>query len=254
VCPTIVPCARVPCPSPTLVLCTRAEYYDTYVRSASDQFLIPAVLRVRMYVSAREAMSARLTLSRRNIMLRDKCTCQCARAPASPVACTGARPPYSESSLAAALGLVVVPACQPSCTPQCVANASACCPGMVVRARLARRPARTLGGGAGLGLGVGGLAGIGGGGGGWTSHRSGVPWSRQVLRRAGQCDGAPCGAALCGQGVVQSLARPGRARYCGVRTNLTVDHVVPLSKGGKWAWENLVTACTRCNGKKARPG
>lgn len=35
-----------------------------------------------------------------------------------------------------------------------------------------------------------------------------------------------------------------------MRTNLTVDHVVPLSKGGKWAWENLVTACTRCNGKK----
>ena len=55
-----------------------AEYYDTYVRSASTQFLIPAVLRVRMYVSAKEARSGRLTLSRRNIMLRDKCTCQCA--------------------------------------------------------------------------------------------------------------------------------------------------------------------------------
>lgn len=38
-----------------------------------------------------------------------------------------------------------------------------------------------------------------------------------------------------------------------MRQNLTVDHVVPLSKGGKWAWENLVTACTRCNGEKARP-
>ncbi|KAK9839451.1 hypothetical protein WJX81_002968 [Elliptochloris bilobata] len=90
------------------------EYYDTYVRSSSAQFLIPAVLRVRMYVSAKEVRSGRLTLSRRNIMLRDKCTCQ----------------------------------------------------------------------------------------------------------------------------------------YCGVRQNLTVDHVVPLSKGGKWAWENLVTACTRCNGRK----
>lgn len=194
------------------MLCARAEYYDTYVRSASDQFLIPAVLRVRMYVSAREAMSARLTLSRRNIMLRDKCTCQCARAPASPVACTGARPPCSESLLAAALGLVVVPAeVHAAVCGQC---ASACCPGMVVRARLARRPARTLGGGAGL---VEGTAAL------WP--------------------GRPTG-----------LACPGRARYCGVRTNLTVDHVVPLSKGGKWAWENLVTACTRCNGKKARPG
>ena len=25
---------------------------------------------------------------------------------------------------------------------------------------------------------------------------------------------------------------------------------MPLSKGGKWVWENLVTACTKCNGKK----
>lgn len=47
------------------------------MRSASDQFLIPAVLRVRMYVSAKEVRTGRLTLSRRNIMLRDKCTCQC---------------------------------------------------------------------------------------------------------------------------------------------------------------------------------
>ena len=29
-----------------------------------------------------------------------------------------------------------------------------------------------------------------------------------------------------------------------------MDHVVPLSKGGKWVWENLVTACSKCNGKK----
>ena len=39
-------------------------------------------------------------------------------------------------------------------------------------------------------------------------------------------------------------------RYCGTRSGLTVDHVVPLSKGGKWVWENLVTACSKCNGKK----
>lgn len=40
------------------------------------------------------------------------------------------------------------------------------------------------------------------------------------------------------------------SRYCGSQSNLTIDHVVPLSKGGKWVWENLVTACTKCNGKK----
>ena len=25
---------------------------------------------------------------------------------------------------------------------------------------------------------------------------------------------------------------------------------MPASKGGKWEWENLVTACTKCNGVK----
>lgn len=39
-------------------------------------------------------------------------------------------------------------------------------------------------------------------------------------------------------------------RYCGTNSNLTIDHVVPASKGGKWEWTNLVTACIRCNGKK----
>lgn len=53
------------------------EYYDTTVRSASSQFYIPAVLRVRMYVSKKEFKAGRLSLSRRNIVLRDKAMCQC---------------------------------------------------------------------------------------------------------------------------------------------------------------------------------
>jgi 5-methylcytosine-specific restriction endonuclease McrA len=42
-------------------------------------------------------------------------------------------------------------------------------------------------------------------------------------------------------------------QYCGEspgRANLTVDHVIPRSRGGKHGWENLVTACKRCNQKK----
>ena len=31
---------------------------------------------------------------------------------------------------------------------------------------------------------------------------------------------------------------------------LTVDHVVPLSKGGRHEWTNVVTACARCNNMK----
>jgi CRISPR/Cas system Type II protein with McrA/HNH and RuvC-like nuclease domain len=41
--------------------------------------------------------------------------------------------------------------------------------------------------------------------------------------------------------------------YCGNdnRKILTLDHVIPQSKGGKDTWENLVTACRKCNGEKS---
>lgn len=41
--------------------------------------------------------------------------------------------------------------------------------------------------------------------------------------------------------------------YCGNvdRARLTLDHVIPQSRGGKDTWENLVTACFRCNSEKA---
>lgn len=42
----------------------------------------------------------------------------------------------------------------------------------------------------------------------------------------------------------------GRCQYCGTSENLTIDHVIPKSKGGKDTWENLVTACTVCNHRK----
>ncbi len=41
-----------------------------------------------------------------------------------------------------------------------------------------------------------------------------------------------------------------RCQYCGSREKLTVDHVLPKSRGGKDTWENLVTACTPCNNRK----
>jgi 5-methylcytosine-specific restriction endonuclease McrA len=39
-------------------------------------------------------------------------------------------------------------------------------------------------------------------------------------------------------------------QYCGSRSNLTVDHVIPRSKGGGSSWENIVAACAPCNRKK----
>lgn len=38
--------------------------------------------------------------------------------------------------------------------------------------------------------------------------------------------------------------------YCGNKKNLTVDHVIPKSKGGKNTWQNLVTCCQKCNTQK----
>lgn len=39
-------------------------------------------------------------------------------------------------------------------------------------------------------------------------------------------------------------------QYCGTHHNLTIDHLIPLSKGGKSTWDNLVTACQSCNSRK----
>ncbi|MDQ6942398.1 MAG: HNH endonuclease [Candidatus Eremiobacteraeota bacterium] len=41
--------------------------------------------------------------------------------------------------------------------------------------------------------------------------------------------------------------------YCGTRGSshdMTVDHVVPRSRGGSSAWENLVACCSACNARK----
>jgi 5-methylcytosine-specific restriction endonuclease McrA len=40
-------------------------------------------------------------------------------------------------------------------------------------------------------------------------------------------------------------------QYCGhERGNLTVDHVIPRSKGGTSGWNNIVTCCAPCNRRK----
>ena len=39
-------------------------------------------------------------------------------------------------------------------------------------------------------------------------------------------------------------------QYCGSRSNLTVDHVIPRSKGGALDWENIVASCAPCNRRK----
>ena len=48
------------------------------------------------------------------------------------------------------------------------------------------------------------------------------------------------------------FARDGwRCVYCGSAGRLTLDHVVPRSRGGDSVWENVVTSCAPCNLRKA---
>ncbi len=41
-----------------------------------------------------------------------------------------------------------------------------------------------------------------------------------------------------------------RCQYCGSKKELTFDHLLPRSKGGKTNWDNVVTSCSCCNIKK----
>jgi 5-methylcytosine-specific restriction endonuclease McrA len=42
-----------------------------------------------------------------------------------------------------------------------------------------------------------------------------------------------------------------QCQYCGSKEDLTFDHLVPRSKGGRTTWDNVVTACAECNLSKA---
>lgn len=47
------------------------------------------------------------------------------------------------------------------------------------------------------------------------------------------------------------FARDGwECQYCGKRGSLTMDHVIPRSKGGDTSWENVVACCAGCNRRK----
>jgi 5-methylcytosine-specific restriction endonuclease McrA len=41
-----------------------------------------------------------------------------------------------------------------------------------------------------------------------------------------------------------------RCQYCGSKKQLTIDHIIPRSKGGQHTWDNVVIACANCNSRK----
>lgn len=47
------------------------------------------------------------------------------------------------------------------------------------------------------------------------------------------------------------LARQPYCAACGATEDLTVDHIVPLARGGRGELSNLQTLCRMCNGSKA---
>ncbi|MCA9568826.1 MAG: HNH endonuclease [Myxococcales bacterium] len=72
-----------------------------------------------------------------------------------------------------------------------------------------------------------------------------------VVRHRGYVQRGPGRIALTRRNL---LARDGSTcQYCGhhgVSRELTVDHVMPRSRGGGSTWDNLVIACGPCNRKK----
>lgn len=42
----------------------------------------------------------------------------------------------------------------------------------------------------------------------------------------------------------------GKCAYCGAEGKMTIDHVIPVAKGGKTESANIVPACRSCNSKK----
>lgn len=72
-----------------------------------------------------------------------------------------------------------------------------------------------------------------------------------VIRHRGHVRRGPRAVALTRRNLI---ARDGhRCQYCGdvlPPRELTVDHVMPRSRGGGSTWENLVAACGPCNRAK----
>src|SRR3990167_47943 len=52
------------------------------------------------------------------------------------------------------------------------------------------------------------------------------------------------------QWLIMLKANRYRCFYCRHKAKLTIDHVIPLSKGGQHTMENVVPACLSCNSKK----
>lgn len=80
-----------------------------------------------------------------------------------------------------------------------------------------------------------------------------LAWCQRVAEMLGDDSCHYCRAPLCITLIVEFAddGRPRRHIPDGYRKG-TIDHVVPVSKGGTWDMENLVLACGPCNSAKGK--
>ncbi|MGC9439269.1 HNH endonuclease [Streptomyces sp. WG5] len=77
-------------------------------------------------------------------------------------------------------------------------------------------------------------------------HQLRKPWQNTSARNQNRPSNWPSIRA-------QVLARDGFAcQMCGKRSDLEVDHIIPVSKGGSWEMENLWCLCASCHASKTK--
>ena len=87
--------------------------------------------------------------------------------------------------------------------------------------------------------------------GGWELHSENATLARPVVIRLVSYVHVPRDAHRRKITRRAVFARDGwTCQYCGSHSNLTVDHVIPRSKGGTSSWENIVASCAPCNRRK----
>jgi 5-methylcytosine-specific restriction endonuclease McrA len=70
------------------------------------------------------------------------------------------------------------------------------------------------------------------------------------MRRRARIKAAPINDFTPAQWREVMAAYGNRCVYCGANGKLTIDHVVPIAKGGAHSIGNIVPACFRCNNRK----
>lgn len=72
-------------------------------------------------------------------------------------------------------------------------------------------------------------------------------------RRTAKYANTPIGEMLMSTEWLAILAEAaGHCHYCDKEAKLTLDHVIPLSRGGKHSKDNVVAACVHCNCSKGK--